>query len=54
MADRYLAPDPAQRRVARELYDGVAGLPIVSPHGHVDPRLLADPAATFGTPPGTR
>ena len=50
MADRYLAPDPAQRRVARELYDGVAGLPIVSPHGHVDPRLLADPAATFGTP----
>jgi glucuronate isomerase len=50
LADRYLAPDPAHRRVARELYDGVAGLPIVSPHGHVDPRLLADPAATFGTP----
>ncbi|HEX7490951.1 MAG TPA: glucuronate isomerase [Candidatus Limnocylindrales bacterium] len=50
IADRYLAPDPAQRRIAREVYDGVAGLPIVSPHGHVDPRLLADPAATFGTP----
>jgi glucuronate isomerase len=49
-ADRYFAPDPAQRRVARELYDGIATLPIISPHGHVDPRLLADPDATFGTP----
>jgi glucuronate isomerase len=49
-ADRYLASDPAQRRVARELYDGIARLPIVSPHGHVDSRLLADPNATFGTP----
>jgi glucuronate isomerase len=49
-ADRYLPPDPATRRIARGLYDLVAGLPIVSPHGHVDPRLLADPEATFGTP----
>lgn len=48
--DRFFDPDPAQRRVARELYAPVAGLPIVSPHGHVDPRLLADPDATFGTP----
>jgi len=49
-ADRYFAPDPAQRRVAHEIYEGVADLPIVSPHCHVDPRLLADPEATFGTP----
>jgi glucuronate isomerase len=49
-ADRFFAPDPAQRRVAGELYDGIADLPIVSPHGHVDPRLLADENATFGTP----
>ncbi|MGD0408899.1 MAG: glucuronate isomerase [Candidatus Limnocylindrales bacterium] len=49
-ASRLFAPNPAQRLVARELYDGIAGLPIVSPHGHVDPRLLADPDATFGTP----
>ncbi len=49
-ADRYFAPDPAQRRVARELYHSVADLPIVSPHGHVDPRLFADEEATFGTP----
>ncbi len=50
MTDRYLATDPAQRRIARDIYGSIAALPIVSPHGHVDPRLLADPAATFGTP----
>jgi glucuronate isomerase len=49
-ADRFLARDPAQLRVARDLYASVAGLPLVCPHGHVDPRLLADPDATFGTP----
>jgi glucuronate isomerase len=48
--DRFFAPDPGQRRVTRELYDAIAELPIVSPHGHVDPRLLADEDATFGTP----
>ncbi len=50
VADRFFGPDPARRRVARQLYDGVADLPIVSPHGHVDPRLLADPEATLGSP----
>ena len=44
------APDPSRRRVARDLYNVIAELPIISPHGHVDPRLLADPDATFGTP----
>jgi glucuronate isomerase len=48
--DRYFDPDPAQRRVARELYNAVADLPLICPHGHVDPRLLADENATFGTP----
>jgi len=48
--DRYFDPNPAQRKVARELYETVADLPIVSPHGHVDPRLFADADATFGTP----
>jgi glucuronate isomerase len=48
--DRFFAADPAQRRVARELYDAIADLPLVCPHGHVDPRLLADENATFGTP----
>lgn len=49
-AERFLSPDPAQHRAARALYDEIAGLPIVSPHGHVDPALLANPQATFGTP----
>jgi glucuronate isomerase len=50
MTDRYFAADPAQRRIARDIYGSTAALPIVSPHGHVDPRLLADPGASFGTP----
>ena len=49
-ADQCFDPDPVQRRIARELYRLVADLPIVSPHGHVDPRLFADENATFGTP----
>jgi glucuronate isomerase len=40
--DRYFDPDPAIRRVARELYEGVRDLPLVGPHGHVDPALLAE------------
>jgi glucuronate isomerase len=48
--DRFFDPDPAQRRLARELYESVADLPLICPHGHVDPRLLADEHATFGTP----
>ena len=48
--DRFFDPDPAQRRIARALYDQVAGLPLICPHGHVDPQLLADENATLGTP----
>jgi glucuronate isomerase len=49
-ADRFFDPDPAQRGIARELYRSVVDLPLICPHGHVDPRLLADPDATFGSP----
>jgi glucuronate isomerase len=48
--DRFFPPDPTLRSLARELYEPVATLPIISPHGHVDPRLFADPNATFGSP----
>ncbi len=48
--DRYFDPNPAQRQAALELYESVANLPIIAPHGHVDPRLLSDENATFGTP----
>jgi glucuronate isomerase len=40
--DRYFSPVPAVRAIARGLYERVAGLPLVCPHGHVDPRLLAE------------
>ena len=40
--DRYLDPDPAIRRAARALHAETRSLPLVCPHGHVDPRLLAD------------
>ena len=39
--DRLLPADPAVRGVARELYASVAGLPIISPHGHTDPAWFA-------------
>ena len=43
--DRLLPADPGTRSIARELYQGVRDLPIISPHGHVDPALLADDEA---------
>ncbi len=49
-ADRYFSPDPAQRTIARDLYATIADLPLICPHGHVDPQLLADPEARFGSP----
>jgi len=42
--DRFFDPDPSVRRVARALYEEMRALPIVSPHGHVDPRILAENA----------
>ncbi|WP_106401513.1 glucuronate isomerase [Actinocorallia populi] len=54
--DRLLPADPNTRPVARRLYEAVRDLPIISPHGHVDARLLADdtpfsdPASLLVTP----
>lgn len=42
--DRFFSADPAVRRVARDLYAETKGLPLVCPHGHVDPRILAEDA----------
>ncbi len=39
--DRYFDPDPTVRGIARKLYETVAELPLVCPHGHVDPAILA-------------
>jgi glucuronate isomerase len=49
--DRLLGANGERRALARRLYDSVAGLPIVSPHGHVPVELLADPEARLD-PPG--
>ncbi|UCE17220.1 MAG: glucuronate isomerase [Gemmatimonadota bacterium] len=40
--NRFFDPDPSIRKIARELYEGVKDLPIISPHGHVDPRLFSE------------
>ncbi len=48
--DRYFDLEPRQQASALDLYGEIEHLPIVSPHGHVDPALFADPARTFGSP----
>ena len=42
--DRLFPADRATRAIARGLYEQVAGLPIVSPHGHTDPAWFATDA----------
>lgn len=52
-SDRLFPVDEATRDIARGLYESVATRSIISPHGHVDPRLLLenkpfpDPAELF-------
>lgn len=41
--DRYLGPDDHQKAIALQLYEGIKTLPVVAPHGHVDPQLFASP-----------
>lgn len=48
--NRYFNPEPPVRAVAMQLYAQVAGSPLICPHGHVDPRVFADPEYSFGTP----
>ena len=49
--DRLLPADPATRAIARRLYEAVRHLPIISPHGHTDPRWYAE-NAPFPDPAG--
>ena len=54
--DRVFDPEPSVRRIARTLYDETRALPLICPHGHVDPRWLAsndafpEPASLLVTP----
>jgi len=48
--DRLFPADPAGREIARRLYAEVAGLPLVSLHGHTDPEWFAADAPFAGAP----
>jgi glucuronate isomerase len=54
--DRLFPADPSARAIARDLFGKVERLPIVSPHGHTDPRwwgenpAFENPAALFVIP----
>jgi len=54
--DRFFDAEPSVRRAARTLYEEMRGLPLICPHGHVDPSLLSEdrafpePAALLITP----
>jgi glucuronate isomerase len=54
--DRLFPAEPDARAIARDLYAGVHDLPLISPHGHTDPRWFAedlpfpDPAQLFVVP----
>lgn len=54
--DRLFPADNDTRAVARDLYQQIKGLPIISPHGHTDPAWFArnqpfsNPASLFITP----
>jgi len=40
--DRLFPAETTQRAITERLYEAVRGLPIISPHGHTDPRWFAD------------
>ncbi len=54
--NRFFDTDEKIKKIAEDLYSNVKNLPIISPHGHVDPALLAnnepfpDPTELFITP----
>ncbi|MCX2982096.1 glucuronate isomerase [Halieaceae bacterium IMCC14734] len=54
--DRLLPAEPATRNLARQLYQAIKDLPIISPHGHTDAQWFAsndsftDATALFITP----
>lgn len=48
--DRFFSSEPMQRKIARTLYETVKDLPLICPHGHVDPAMFADENYSFGTP----
>jgi len=48
--DRFFSPESGQRSTALELYASVKNLPLICPHGHVNPHIFADKNYSFGSP----
>ncbi len=48
--DRFFDPDPAQKKIAVDLYEKIKDLSIVSPHTHVDPSIFSNPDYHFDNP----
>ena len=40
--DRFFSPVESVRKYAREIYNIIKDLPIISPHGHVDPSIFSE------------
>jgi glucuronate isomerase len=40
--DRYFSQDSSVRKYARQIYESIKSLPIISPHGHVDPQIFVN------------
>jgi glucuronate isomerase len=40
--DRFFDAEPSVRRIARSLYEETRHLPLICPHGHVEPAVLAE------------
>jgi glucuronate isomerase len=47
--DRFFDPDESTRKCAREIFASIQNLPIMSPHGHVDPKIFSE-NKPFGNP----
>jgi glucuronate isomerase len=48
--DLLFPPDPTTRALCHELYAPIAQLPLICPHGHVEPRVFAESDYRFGSP----
>ncbi|MEL6525008.1 MAG: glucuronate isomerase [Chloroflexota bacterium] len=46
----FFAVESPHNQLAQALYEQVRDVPIVSPHGHVDPRLFAEDSYDWGSP----
>jgi glucuronate isomerase len=41
-SDRYFSSNPKEKKITRQLYSKVKDIPLICPHGHVNPNLFAE------------